>query len=174
MALGSATAVLLELSGARNSGLLTLATYTVGYLVAVAALGLLLMGVGLGSGANQTSQAGIGLAQGRLRWLAALVVFNMAGLPPFFFFMCKLGLLCLVLGTSAGLGVAIVASYVFGGWVVYFCFIRSLLQTTQLSATTGAVRVQPLALYPSCWVVLGVVLVGGLLLFEEVCFWAML
>jgi hypothetical protein len=67
MALGSATALLLELSGGRCGGVATLATYAIGYLATIVALSLLLLRVGLNSGAKQTTLASLGLVQARLR-----------------------------------------------------------------------------------------------------------
>lgn len=41
------------------------------------------------------------LQQARLRWLLVSLLLSLAGLPPFFFFGCKLGILSLLLHSGA-------------------------------------------------------------------------
>ena len=53
------------------------------------------------------------LQQARLRWLLVCLLFSLAGLPPFFFFGCKLGILSLLLHSGAWALAITIAELVF-------------------------------------------------------------
>jgi NADH:ubiquinone oxidoreductase subunit 2 (subunit N) len=70
------------------------------------------------------------LQQARLRWLLVCLLLSLAGLPPFFFFGCKLGILSLLLHSGAWALAGTVAALIFLSWAVYFSAVRRLFFVT--------------------------------------------
>ena len=105
----------------------------------------------------------------RLRWLFVYLLLSLAGLPPFFFFGCKLGLLSLLLGEGAYVGSLCVAGLILLSWAVYFNAIRYLL-TPVLVSTVAPLRHGRLGPWGAlASVACGALLCLGLALFEDAC-----
>jgi NADH:ubiquinone oxidoreductase subunit 2 (subunit N) len=63
----------------------------------------------------------------RVRWLLVYILLSLAGLPPFFFFACKLGFLSLLLCEGAFVGAVAVAALVVLSWAAYYSLVRYLV-----------------------------------------------
>jgi NADH:ubiquinone oxidoreductase subunit 2 (subunit N) len=82
------------------------------------------------AGPSSTGGAFFSLAlstQLRIRWLLVYTLLSLAGLPPFFFFACKLGLLSLLLCEGAFVGAVAVAALVVLSWAAYYGLVRYLV-----------------------------------------------
>jgi NADH:ubiquinone oxidoreductase subunit 2 (subunit N) len=162
----------LHLSGTAASthlgGYESLALYVFGYVGLVVSFAFLLMSLGL---ATRQSAAPLSLLvrseQLRVRWLLLGCLLSLAGLPPFAFFGCKLGLLTLLLRTaSLQVGIAF-GVLVFFSWVVYFSLVRQLLLTV---SGVCAAPVRANRLFPAIAVLflcISVVASTGLCWFED-------
>jgi NADH:ubiquinone oxidoreductase subunit 2 (subunit N) len=96
-------------ASSQSGGVLLL--YIIGYAVLVIALSFVLSAAGSErSGGADGGALFVRLGQARLRWLTIAVVLSMAGLPPLFFFGCKLGLLGLLLRAGSWYHLVLVGS----------------------------------------------------------------
>jgi NADH:ubiquinone oxidoreductase subunit 2 (subunit N) len=97
---GHLTYVLVPLAGDE-----VLYLYVGGYLFLMFFFASLLTNLFAGARANSGAFFILALSvQTRLRWLLVYTLLSLAGLPPFFFFACKLGLLSLLLCEGVFLG----------------------------------------------------------------------
>ena len=87
-------------AGAEGGGILAL--YVGGYVILVLALAWTLIAT---KESWRSAESAVvlfdQLTQTRLRWPAVCIILTMAGLPPFFFFGCKLGLLSLLVSLGS-------------------------------------------------------------------------
>jgi NADH:ubiquinone oxidoreductase subunit 2 (subunit N) len=147
-----------------------LVLYLLGYLVLIFMFACTLSNL-LAAGRNSSQPLAL-LAhsvQVRVRWLLVYLLLSLAGLPPFFFFGCKLGLLGLLLGEGAYVGSCCVAGLILLSWAVYFSAIRYLL-TPVLVSTSAPLRHGRLGPGGAlAGIVSGALLCLGLVLFEDAC-----
>lgn len=142
-------------------------------LLVVAVLGVLVDRTG---GVMTWRSLAVVSAQLRVRWVLVCVMLSLAGLPPFGFFVCKLGLLACLFqqgGWAVSLGCL---CGVFVSWGLYYAAVRLLL----VSAAAGQVAVgrrSRLTGPEACLVVtlVGLVGLGGLFAGDLwlVCTWVL-
>ena len=100
-------------SGAGDDVLLL---YAAGYVILVGTLALVLLASKVETRMGDSSAVLFDqLGRARLRWLTVSLIFSLAGLPPFFFFGCKLGLLSLLLSVGSWYVAAVAAGLIFLG-----------------------------------------------------------
>lgn len=151
-----------------GSGLGLVFFYLIAYvslvLFAALVLGLLPVRTCQYSGGSTTMAM---LSSLRLRWVWLLVIVNLAGLPPAFFFGPKLGLFSLFLGGSGVAGVCALGVSIFLGWGAYALLgQQALLHAPCLS--TSPLRVRTLARgWGECIMLLGLTLVVGFFFLDD-------
>ena len=120
-------------------------------------------------GATQPYMVIVSGLHARVRWLLIYLLLSLAGLPPFFFFGCKLGLLGLVLSRGAHLSSVVLGGLVLLSWAVYFSAARRLASSLIIPVTSHLrqTRLSPTAAW-GCFI-LGGVLCVGLIMFEDAC-----
>ena len=125
-------------AGSRGGEVLLL--YIMGYGVLVIALAFALLAAGGRRSAGDNGGAVfVQLSQARLRWLMIALVLGMAGLPPFFFFGCKLGLLGLLLRAGSWYHLALVSGLLLLSWSAYYAIVVKLL-IPLIAAPTAPLR----------------------------------
>ncbi len=107
-----------------------------------------------------------------MRWAVVLVITNLAGLPPFLFFGCKVGLLSAAIASVGLTCLSLLLLYIFGGWIVYFTLIQALALGQRLCTRRprGAWG-RPLVAMLACQAFAIASLVLGLAVFDELCLW---
>ena len=103
----------------------------------------------------------------RLRWVWLLVITNLAGLPPAFFFGPKLGLLSLLLDGGVFILVVALGFSILLGWGAYYSLGQQALAShVAVSTLPLAGRVLPsgLAALVVCW---GLFLLLGLIFLDD-------
>jgi NADH:ubiquinone oxidoreductase subunit 2 (subunit N) len=145
-----------------------LALYLGGYVFLILTMASTLGCVANPSQTSAHSQVLLAIAQqARVRWFLVFTLLSLAGLPPFFFFGCKLGLLGLLLTGGTLLTNLTVAALVVLSWAVYFGAIRRLVSPV---VQTTAAELRRTRLAPrQAWLLasLGGVLCFGLFIFED-------
>jgi formate hydrogenlyase subunit 3/multisubunit Na+/H+ antiporter MnhD subunit len=166
MPMAAAMDVLVSLGVGGGVGL-----YAGGYVLTIFLLGGLLVSA-LGGHLSYATLDGRDLELGWVRWAVVLVVTNLAGLPPFLFFGCKVGLLSAAVASVGLTCLSLLLLYIFGGWVVYF----NLIQALALGQRLGTQRPRggwgrPLVTALVCQAFVVVSLTLGLAVFDELCLW---
>ena len=111
------------------------------------------------------------VSQNRGRWSLVCFVFTTAGLPPFFFFGCKIGLISLLVSNGSWVVLGFSGALVLVSWAVYFGTAIQLMNAHTPATTKPLRRSIILPCAAAILLTLLVSCVAGFVVFEDGYLW---